>query len=90
MMAEHTAEMSSDDWKHAAYNYWLLGNRHECFRLLSRAEESYVQETSISKECEFAEVIYSDSRLLTSLGASKEELGYMYDAYYRAKRGLGF
>lgn len=85
MMAEHTAEMSSDDWKHAAYNCWLLGNRHECFRLLSRAEESYVQETSISKECEFAEVIYSDSRLLTSLGASKEELGYMYDAYHRKK-----
>ena len=87
MIAEHATEMNSDDWKYAAYNYWLLGKRDECFRLLSRAEESYVQETSISKECEFAEIIYSDSRLLTSLGASKEELGYMYDAYYRAKRG---
>ena len=91
MMAEHTAEMSSDDWKHAAYNYWLLGNRHECFRLLSRAEELHGQEPESSDEeafaaPSFADVVYADSRLLESLGARKEELGYMYDAYHRTKK----
>ena len=91
MMAEHAAEMSSDDWKHAAYNHWLLGNRHECFRCLSRAEELYAQQPESSDEeifaaPAFADVVYADSRLLESLGARKEELGYMYDAYHRAKK----
>jgi tetratricopeptide (TPR) repeat protein len=93
MMTEHTAEMSSDDWKHAAYNHWLQGNRHECFRCLSRAEELYEQQPEPSDEEAFAapffaDRIYADSRFLESLGARKEELGYMYDAYHRTKRGL--
>ncbi len=90
MIAEHATEMSSADWKHAAYNYWLLGNRQECFRLLSRAEELHGQEQESSDEeafaaLSFADVVYADSRLLESLGARKEELGYMYDAYHRKK-----
>ena len=90
MMAEHATEMSSDDWKHAAYNYWLQGTRHECFRCLSRAEELYAQQPESSDEDSFstpafADVVYADSRLLESLGARKEELGYMYDAYHRGR-----
>ena len=92
MMAEHAAEMNSDDWKYAAYNYWLLGKRNECFRCMSRAEELYAQQPESSDEetfaaPAFADVVYADSRLLESLGARKEELGYMYDAYHRTKRG---
>ena len=93
MMAEHATEMGSDDWKHAAYNYWLLGNRHECFRCLSRAEELHGQEPESSDEeafatPSFADVVCSDSRLLQSLGVRKEELDYLYDAYHRTKRGF--
>ena len=87
MIVEHAAELTSDDWRFAAYNYWVQGNRDECFRSLSRAEESYVQETTADKECEFADVVFDDIRLLASFGARKDELGYMYDAYYRTKRG---
>ena len=93
MMAEHTAEMTSDDWKYAAYNYWLLGRRDECFRCLIRAEELHGQEPESSDEeafapPSFADVVCSDSRLLQSLGARKEELDYLYDAYHRTKRQL--
>ena len=90
MMAQHAAELASDDWKYAAYTYWLLGKRDECFRCMRRAEELYEPEASIGKEWEFAEVIHRDSRLLASLGARNEELGYLYDAYHRAKRAFGF
>ena len=89
MMSQHTEELTSNDWKYAAYTYWLLDKRDECFRCMRRAEELYEPESSVSKEWEFAEVIHRDSRLLTSLGARKEELGYLYDAYHRAKRGFG-
>ena len=94
MMAEHAAEMNSDDWKYAAYNYWLLGKRNECFRCMSRAEELCGQEEppfdeEIFSAPSFADRVYADCRLLESLGARKEELSYMYDAYRRAMgRGL--
>ena len=91
MMAEHATEMSSDDWKHAAYNYWLLGRRDDCFRSMGRAEELYGQEPESNDEesfsaPSFADMVYADSRLLESLGAREEELGYMYDAYHRERR----
>ena len=86
MMAEHPSELSSEDWRHASYNYWLLGRRDECFRCLSRAEECYVQETSADKVWEFADVVNDDLRLLSSIGACKEELDYLYDAYRRTKK----
>ena len=90
MMTEHTAELTSTDWLHAAYNYWLLMRRDECFRCMRRAEdllaqEPYDDEFSASPPS-FADVVRHDSRLLLSLGARKEELDYLYDAYHRAKR----
>ena len=89
MMVEHIAEMNFDDWKRAAYNYWLMGNRDECFHCLKRAEELYKDDSECDEEesFTFADRVFVDSRLLESLGARKEELAYMYDAYHRTKRG---
>lgn len=91
MIAEHAAETTSTDWQHAAYNYWLMEQRNECFRCLSRAEELYQQEQdeeNTHTAPSFADKVYGDSRLLTSLGAHKEEMDYLYDAYYRSKNAL--
>ena len=85
MMTEHADELVSEDWRYAAYNYWLQNQRDECFRCLRRAEECYIQETSADCAYEFADVMHGDSRLLASIGACEEELAYMYDAYYRDK-----
>lgn len=90
MMAEHADELTSTDWKHAAYNYWLQGQRDDCFRCMRRAEELHVQEPYdeelYTMPPAFADVLYSDTRLLQSLGARKEESIYLHDAYYRTKR----
>ena len=95
MMAEHADALTSTDWLHAAYNYWLMGHRADCFRNLRRAEELYVQEPSIEEVYgeevygeapSFADILYSDSRLLEALGARRDELTYFYDAYHRSKR----
>ena len=90
MMTEHTQELTSTDWLHAAYNYWLLVRRDDCFRCMRRAEELLAQEPYddefSASAPSFADVVCSDSRLLQSLGARKEELDYLYDAYLRAKR----
>jgi hypothetical protein len=37
----------------------------------------------------FADVIWADSRLLHALGARKEDLPYLYDAYCRYKKVKG-
>ena len=84
MMAEHAADMTSLDWKLAAYNSWLLGKRDDCFRLLSRAEELHA--ASGEAPMSFADTISNASGLLESLGASNDELTYLCDAYYRSKR----
>ena len=90
MMTEHTQELTSTDWLHAAYNYWLLVRRDDCFRCMRRAEELLAQEPYddefSASAPSFADVVCSDSRLLQSLGARKEELDYLYDAYLRAKK----
>ena len=90
MIAEHADTLTSTDWLHAAYNYWLIGHRDDCFRSLRRAEELYPQGPSTEDICgdtpSFADTIYSDSRLLEALGARHEELCYLYDAYHRSKR----
>jgi tetratricopeptide (TPR) repeat protein len=95
MIAEHADALTSTDWLHAAYNYWLMGHRADCFRNLRRAEELYVQEPSVEEVCgeevygeapSFADILYSDSRLLEALGARRDELTYFYDAYHRSKR----
>ena len=89
MMTEHADELTATDWKHAAYNYWLQGQRDDCFRCMSRAEELQssepYDEEFYAAPPTFADAIYSDSRLLQSLGARKEELDYLYDAYHRYK-----
>ena len=92
MMTEHTQELTSTDWLHAAYNYWLLVRRDDCFRCMRRAEELLAQEPYddefSASAPSFADVVCGDSRLLQSLGARKEELDYLYDAYLRTKRGF--
>ena len=91
MITDHTETLTSTDWLHAAYNYWLIGRRNDCFRCLRRAEELYVKEISGEEmggdALSFADVIYSDLRLLEALGACREGLGYLYDAYYRNRIG---
>ena len=82
MITEHTTTMISTDWKFAAYNYWLLGRRDECFRCLSRAESLYKPHNG--EHTAFADTIHTDLRLLASLGAHQEELDYLYDAYYKS------
>ena len=88
MITHHSSELSSTDWKHAAYNYWLQGLRDECFRCMNRAEELHTQNSCDEERYipSFAEEIYSDIRLLQSIGANQEELTYLYDAYHRTKR----
>ena len=85
MMAEHTDEMTSADWKFAAYNYWLLSRHDECFRCLSRAEELHNQ-SAREDTLTFADTIHNGLRLLSSLGGSEDEMAYLYDAYHRTKR----
>lgn len=89
MMAEHADEMTSADWKLAAYNYWLLGQRTDSFRSMSRAEELHGKEENTDETYAaptFADVVCADSRLLASLGAHEEEVGYLYDAYLRGQQ----
>lgn len=90
MMAEHTDGLTSTDWLHAAYNYWLQGWRDDCFHCMRRAEELHPQEPYdeelYAAPPAFTDVIYSGTRLLQSLGARKDELAYLHDAYYRTKR----
>lgn len=90
MMAEHTDELTATDWRHAAYNYWLQGQRDDCFRCMARAEELHASEPYDEEQYAapptFADTVYSDSRLLESLGARKDELAYLYDAYYRTNK----
>ena len=90
MVADHADELTSTDWKHIAYNYWLQNRRTECFRCLRRAEELQGQEPYdeelYASAPSFADVVYSDSKLLQSLGMRQEELNYLYDAYHRAKK----
>ena len=85
MMAEHATEMNSVDWKFAAFNYWLLGRRDECFRCLGRAEELHGLSAG-EDTLTFADTIYNGLRLLSSLGAREDEVTYLYDAYCRYKR----
>ena len=85
MMTEHPTEMTSSDWKYAAYSHWLMGQRDECFRCMNHAEELYRQEQGDESSSSFAAKVCSDSRLLISLGAQKEEMDYLYDAYHRSK-----
>ena len=85
MMTEHATEMTSTDWKFAAYNYWLMGQRDECFHYLSRAEELHGpldDENTLT----FAETVHAASNLLESFGANKDEVMYLYDAYHRTKK----
>jgi hypothetical protein len=88
MITHHAQELTSTDWKHAAYNYWLQGLRNDCFRCMSRAEELHTQESYDEEGYTptFAEEVYSDIRLLRSIGAHQEELTYLYDAYHKTKR----
>ena len=90
MMTEHADELTATDWRHAAYNYWLWGKRDDCFRCMSRAEELQPMEPyddeMYASAPKFADVIYADGRMLHALGARKEDLPYLYDAYYRSKR----
>lgn len=85
MMVDHPEEMTSSDWKYAAYSHWLIGQRDECFRCMNRAEELHRQEQDNDSPSFFADSVCNDSRLLTSLGASQEEIGYLYDAYHRSR-----
>ena len=92
MMVEHADALTPTDWLHTAYNYWLIGRRYDCFCSLHRAEELYIQEPFneelYCKAPSFADVLYSDSRLLEALGARREELCYFFDAYYKDVRKL--
>ena len=89
MMAEHTEELTSTDWLNAAYNYWLCDKRDECFRCMSRSEETRAarpdEEDKHTASQPFADIIHSDLHLLELLGAREEELDYLYDAYHRYK-----
>ena len=90
MVAHHADELTSTDWKHMAYNYWLQHRRPECFRCLNRAEELQGQEPYdeelYASAPSFADVVYADSKMLQSLGVHQEELSYLYDAYHRTKK----
>ena len=89
MITDHSEELTSTDWLHAAYNYWLCDKRDECFRCMNRAEETKAvtpdEEDKHTASLSFADTIHSDTHLLEILGARKEELDYLYDAYYRYK-----
>ena len=90
MLTEHADELTATDWRHAAYNYWLWGKRDDCFRCMARAEElqpmePYDEELYASAP-KFADVLYADSRMLHALGARKEDLPYLYDAYCRSRK----
>ena len=93
MMTEHASELTATDWRHAAYNYWLWGRRSDCFRCMTRAEELQsmepYDEELYAAPPKFADVIWADSRLLHALGARKEDLPYLYDAYCRYKKVKG-
>ena len=89
MITEHSDELTVADWRHAAYNFWLWGKRDDCFRFMNQAEGLYVHRSGCEGDGEtpsFADVVYSDARLLESLGARKEDLKYLYDAYYRSRQ----
>ena len=83
LMKEHIDELSSSDWRHAAYNHWLQGERNHCFKCLMHAEELYVEEDTASS---FAATVAAESRILVSLGAREVEMPYLYDAYCRYKK----
>ena len=89
MLTHHADELGTTDWKHMAYNYWLQHRRSDCYRCLRRAEELYGQEPDAEElhasTTSFADTVYSDARLLQSLGIPQDELNYLYDAYYRKK-----
>ena len=84
MMSEHADELTSHDWRHAAYAYWLQGERKRCHECLQRAEALHLEDDDTPS---FADVVHRDSRLLISLGAHREDMAYFYDAYCRSKRG---
>ena len=84
MMSEHTGELTSHDWRHAAYTYWLQGERKRCFECLQRAEALHLEDEYTPS---FADVVHKESHMLISLGAHKEDITYFYDAYCRSKRG---
>ncbi len=90
MMTSHADKMTSVDWKFAAYNYWLSGRRNDCFHSMNRAEELHRKEPYDDKQYtevpSFADIIYADSRMLEALGARKEEICYLYDAYHRTRK----
>ena len=83
MMADHADELVPADWRYAAYNYWLQGERDRCFQCLQRAEALHVEDDDTPS---FATVVHSELRMLLSLGASKETTTYFYDAYCRSKK----
>ena len=95
MMTEHTDELTVRDWKNIAYTYLLLGKRDYFFNCLRRAEQLHeelpYEEVEIdgkwyTDKLSFAEEVQEDFNLLHSLGISKEQLSYLYDAYCRSKR----
>lgn len=83
MVSEHADELSSADWRHAAYAHWLMGERARCFAYLQRAEALFVEDDEVPS---FAKVLSSELRLLVPFGVSKEDLPYIYDACHYAKR----
>ena len=89
MTTQHADALTSTDWRNAAYTHWLTDRRTECFRCLLRAEETLNTQPTTSDAhrtpTSFADILYSDLRLLKSLGALKDELNYFYDAYHRYK-----
>ncbi len=95
MMAEHTDELTVQDWKNAAYNYWLLGWREKFFNCMQRAEKLHEELPHEEVEIDgqlytdkrtFANEVQNDFTTLHALGIRKEELNYLYDAYCREKR----
>ena len=95
MMTEHTEELTVKDWKNVAYTYLLLGKRDHFFNCLLRAEQLHeelpYEEVEIDGKCytdklSFAEEVQGDFNLLHSLGISKDQLSYLYDAYCRSKK----
>lgn len=90
MIAEHSTAMTSTDWLHAAYNYWLQGKQADCYRCMQCAEELYTPNEDVSGDLpSFADVIVNDTRiLLPSLGTHSKELTYLYDAFIRSKKKM--
>ena len=90
MMAVHATAMTSTDWLHAAYNYWLQGQQPDCYRCMQRAEELYAPTEDEQGDLPpFADVIVNDTRiLLPSLGTHSKDLTYLYDAFTRSKKSL--